>query len=92
MNRTREWVSTGEMSKSLGIHPKTLLKLRADDHSPFIEGNDYRWAGCTSKGKLQWHQVHAENSFTSSKRMNLAAIETYSRNSPHSQRRTNGQA
>jgi len=65
------------MAAHLGIHPKTLLELRRLKRSPFKEGRDFRWAGLTSTGRLQWNQDAAELAFTIFKRLPSSSVETF---------------
>ncbi len=77
MTTTKDWISTAAMATHLGIHPQTILKLRRSDLSPFREGVDFRWAGLTTNGNLQWHLANAESSFTNFHRLTSDQFETY---------------
>ena len=52
MSNTRIWVDTAAMADRLGIHPKTLLRLRKKQLSPFQEGTHYRYGGLTTGAPL----------------------------------------
>jgi hypothetical protein len=74
-----EWLDTPEMARRFGIHPKTLLKLRAAYFSPFREGEHYRRRGLTTRAPLHWHPVRAEEAFTGFKRVDPSSVEAFSR-------------
>jgi len=77
MTLASAWVPTASMAAHLGIHPKTLLELRRLKRSPFKEGRDFRWAGLTSSGRLQWSQDATEAAFTVFKRLPGSSVETF---------------
>ena len=78
MTTTRSWVDTAAMANRLGIHPKTLLRLRKQPHSPFQEGQHYRYGGLTTGAPLQWFPERTEASFTNFRRIDVSAVETFS--------------
>ena len=65
------------MSEHLGIHKQTLLKLRRADRYPFKETRDFRWAGMTTAGRLQWNRDAAELAFTRFKRISPVTCESF---------------
>jgi hypothetical protein len=71
------WLTTTQMSEHLGIHKQTLLKLRRADRSPFKETRDFRWAGMTTAGRLQWNRDAAELAFTRFKRISPVTCESF---------------
>ncbi len=71
------WLSSARMADHLGIHTKTLLKLRRIQRSPFREGAHYRWAGLTTAGTLQWNPAPTEQAFTTFKRLPSGSFETF---------------
>lgn len=73
-----QWIPTPEMADRLGIHPKTLLRLRRQSFAPFREGMHYRRGGMTTAAPLQWHPEATESAFTSFRRIDPAAVETFS--------------
>ena len=52
------------MAGRLDIHPKTLLRLRAEAFSPFREGVHFRHGGLTTRAPFQWHGDRCEEAFT----------------------------
>ncbi len=70
------WWSTQQMASHLGIHKTTLLDLRRLTKT-FKEGRDFRWKGLTRRGSLQWHPQKTEEAFSSSKRIPVASVETF---------------
>ncbi len=69
------------MAKILGIHRDTLLSLKRLTKT-FKEGKDYRFSGLTRNKKgsrIQWHPISAQQSFSSSKRIPVASVETFAR-------------
>ena len=78
MTTTRSWVDTAAMADRLGIHPKTLLRLRKQHHSPFQEGQHYRYGGLTTGAPLQWFPESADQAFTDFRRIPVSAVETFS--------------
>jgi hypothetical protein len=74
-----KWLETSAMAGHLGIHSKTLLKLRRLHGNPFREGTHYRRGGLTLRAPLQWHPLLTEEAFTSFRRMPATAVETFSR-------------
>ena len=71
------WISTPEMASRLGVHPKTLLKLRRCEFSPFREGVHFRRGGLSTLAPLQWETEAAERAFTSFRRIDPAQVETF---------------
>jgi len=65
------------MAEHLGIHKQTLLELRRAKRSPFKETRDFRWAGITSTGRLQWNRDAADLAFTRFKRITPPSRETF---------------
>jgi hypothetical protein len=63
------------MADHLGIHPRTLLRLRAASFSPFREGEHYRHRGLTTKAPLHWHSALSEEAFTTFRRIDPASAE-----------------
>jgi len=78
MSHTRTWVDTAAMAERLGIHPKTLLRLRKQLRSPFQEGTHYRYGGLTTGAPLQWFPESTDQAFTDFKRLPVSAVETFS--------------
>lgn len=72
------WLSTGQMAGRLGIHPKTLLRLRGADFSPFREGVHYRRGGLTTRAPFQWNGLLCEEAFTTFGRVDPATVEAFS--------------
>jgi transcriptional regulator with XRE-family HTH domain len=77
MTKTSSWVTSAEMAERLGIHVQTLLKLRRNKRSPFREGTDYRWAGITTAGILQWNPGPTEQAFCRFRRIPSGGFETF---------------
>ena len=61
---SEQWLTTSAMASRLGIHPKTLLRLRSSCFSPFQEGLHYRRGGLTTRAPFQWHGDRCEEAFT----------------------------
>ena len=78
MSNTRIWVDTAAMADRLGIHPKTLLRLRKQQHAPFAEGTHYRYGGLTTRAPLQWFPELTDQAFTDFRRVPVSAVETFS--------------
>lgn len=78
MSCTRTWVDTAVMAERLGIHPKTLLRLRKQLRSPFQEGTHYRYGGLTTGAPLQWFPEPTDQAFTDFRRVPASAVETFS--------------
>ena len=78
MSNTRIWVDTAAMAERLGIHPKTLLRIRKQPRSPFQEGAHYRYGGLTTGAPLQWFPESADQAFTDFQRGPVGAVETFS--------------
>jgi hypothetical protein len=78
MSNTRIWVDTAAMADRLGIHPKTLLRLRKQQHAPFAEGTHYRYGGLTTGAPLQWFPELTDQAFTDFRRVPVSAVETFS--------------
>lgn len=72
------WLDTAQMASRLRIHPKTLLRLRGADFSPFREGVHYRRGGLTTRAPFQWHGVLCEEAFTTFGRVDPATVEAFS--------------
>jgi hypothetical protein len=72
------WLETAQMAALLGIHRKTLLRLRSADINPFNEGEHYRRAGLTCRAPIHWHPIRTEEAFTGFKRTDPASIEAFS--------------
>lgn len=72
------WLDTYEMALHLGIHPKTLLRLRAADFTPFREGLHYRRGGLTTRAPFQWHRDRCELAFTDFGRVDPSTVEAFS--------------
>jgi hypothetical protein len=72
------WLTTPQMAGRLGVHPKTLLRLRAACFSPFREGEHYRRGGLTTKAPFQWHGDRSEEVFTSFGRVDPTDVEAFS--------------
>ena len=84
-----QWIDTAAIAAHLGVHPKTLKRLK-NTTAMFEEGIDYRFAGASTRAPLQWqyevavrsgstkwqYEV-AEKSFTHFKRIDPAEVETY---------------
>lgn len=64
MTTIRLFVKTQEMADLLGIHSKTLLRLRKKPFSPFKEGIHYRYGGLTTGAPLQWFPEITNQAFT----------------------------
>ncbi len=73
-----QWLNTAQMAGRLGVHPKTLLRLRAAHFSPFQEGLHYRRGGLTTKAPFQWHGDRCEEAFTQFGRVDPATVEAFS--------------
>ncbi|MFM7641539.1 MAG: hypothetical protein ACKO45_08315 [Cyanobium sp.] len=73
------WLTTAQMAGRLGVHPKTLLRLRAASFSPFCEGVHFRRGGLTTKAPFQWHGERCEEAFTAFGRVDPASVEAFSR-------------
>ena len=71
-----QWIDTAAMAAHLGVHPKTLKRLK-NTTVMFEEGIDYRLAGASTRAPLQWQYEVAEKSFTHFKRIDPAEVETY---------------
>jgi hypothetical protein len=71
------WVNTVEMAAFLGIHPKTLYRLKAIPNSPFKESVHFRRRGLTSRAPLQWSPELTEKAFTGFRRLDPAGVETF---------------
>ena len=71
-----QWIDTATMAAHLGVHPKTLKRLK-NTTAMFEEGIDYRFAGASTRAPLQWHLEATEQSFTHFKRIDPAEVETY---------------
>ena len=74
-----QWLDTPQMAQRFGIHPKTLLRLRAASFSPFREGEHYRRRGLTTRAPLHWHPTLSEEAFTAFKRIDPSSVEAFSR-------------
>jgi hypothetical protein len=72
------WLDSPSMASRLGIHVKTLLKLRRQPYSPFREGEHYRRGGLSTLAPLQWEPEVTERAFTSFRRIDPALVETFS--------------
>jgi len=83
--KIQSWVSSAVMADHLGIHRQTLLKLRRDGRSPFVEGSHYRWSGMTTAGSLQWNIATTEAAFTGFRRMPASSVETFGLHQSHAQ-------
>ncbi|WP_411876842.1 hypothetical protein [Vulcanococcus limneticus] len=66
------------MAQQLGIHPKTLLRLRRQPYSPFREAEHFRHGGLSTRAPLQWQPLATEQAFTSFRRIDPAAVEAFS--------------
>ncbi len=75
---SEQWLDTAQMAGRLRIHPKTLLRLRGADFSPFREGVHYRRGGLTTRAPFQWHGVLCEEAFTTFGRVDPATVEAFS--------------
>jgi hypothetical protein len=73
------WLGTEEMAAQLGIHPKTLLRLRRQPFSPFVEGQHFRRGGLSTRSPLQWEPVSTDAAFTGFRRIDPTQVETFSR-------------
>ncbi len=73
------WVSSAEMASALGCSKYTLLKIRRQDWSPFIEGVHFRWIGLSNQGTLSWQQEATQIAFSSFRRIRPDQVETYSK-------------
>lgn len=71
------WIDTPAMAERLRVHPKTLLKLRRQPYSPFVEGLHYRRGGLTTLAPLQWQPEATEAAFTGFRRIDPAQVETF---------------
>ena len=71
-----QWIDTATMAAHLGVHPKTLKRLK-NTTAMFEEGIDYRFAGASTRAPLQWHLEATEEAFTRFKRIDPAEVETY---------------
>ena len=71
-----QWIDTAAMAAHLGVHPKTLKRLK-NTTAMFEEGIDYRFAGASTRAPLQWHLETTEQSFTRFKRIDPSEVETY---------------
>jgi hypothetical protein len=76
---SEQWLATTQMAGHLGIHPKTLLRLRVARFTPFQEGVHYRRGGLTTRAPFQWHSDRCEGAFTDFSRVDPAAVEAFSR-------------
>ena len=79
MSKTRIWVDTAAMAERLGIHPKTLLRLRKEMHSPFQEGTHFRYGGLTTGAPLQWFPEQTDQAFTDFRRIPVSAVEAFTK-------------
>jgi hypothetical protein len=77
MSSTRIWVDTAAMAERLAIHPKTLLRLRKQQRSPFHEGAHYRYGGLTTGAPLQWFPEATDQAFTDFQRVPVSAVESF---------------
>ncbi len=75
---SEQWLTTAAMAARLGIHPKTLLRLRSACFSPFHEGVDYRRGGLTTRAPFQWQGDLCEEAFTGFGRVDPASVEAFS--------------
>ncbi len=73
-----KWLTTSDMARRLGIHPKTLLRLRRQDFSPFNQGKHFRFGGITTAAPLQWQPAETELAFTSFSRVDPHRVEAFS--------------
>lgn len=73
-----QWLDTAEMADRLSIHPKTLLRLRAAEFSPFKEGSHYRRGGLTTRAPFQWQSELCEEAFTEFSRVDPTRVEAFS--------------
>ena len=78
MSNTRIWVDTAAIADRLGIHPKTLLRLRKQQRAPFVEGIHYRYGGLTTGAPLQWFPEQTDQAFTDFRMVPVSAVETFS--------------
>ncbi len=76
---SEQWLTTAQMAGRLGVHAKTLLRLRSACFSPFHEGVHYRRGGLTTKAPFQWHGDRSELAFTQFGRVDPASVEAFSR-------------
>jgi hypothetical protein len=74
-----QWLNTAQMADRLGVHPKTLLRLRVASFTPFQEGVHYRRGGLTTRAPFQWHGDLCERAFTDFGRVDPASVEAFSR-------------
>jgi hypothetical protein len=72
------WLSSDEMASQLGLHAKTLLRLRRQPFSPFTEGKHFRRGGLSTRAPLQWEPISTEAAFTSFHRVDPAQVEVFS--------------
>jgi hypothetical protein len=75
----RRWQSSDDMASEVGLHPRTLLRLRRQPFSPFEEGLHFRRGGLSTGAPLPWEPVATEAAFTSFCRIDSAQVETFSR-------------
>ncbi len=66
------------MADRLSIHPKTLLRLRAAEFSPFKVGSHYRRGGLTTRAPFQWQSELCEEAFTEFSRVDPTRVEAFS--------------
>ena len=76
MTQQIKWLTTQEMATHLRVHKTTLLDLRRLTKT-FREGRDFRRAGLSKRGTIQWHPIKAEEAFSNSKRIPVASVETF---------------
>lgn len=76
---SEQWLTTAGMAARLGIHPKTLLRLRGSAFSPFREGLHFRRAGLTIRAPIQWHGDRCEEAFTEFGRVDPSSVEAFTR-------------
>jgi hypothetical protein len=74
-----KWVTTFEMAVQLGIHSKTLLRLKNAHFTPFEQGWHYRRGGLTTRAPVQWHMARTEEAFTEFHRVNPDSVEGFTR-------------
>ena len=75
----RQTLSTVEMANRLGCTDKALRLLKNQDDSPFIQGRHYRYAGLSTRSKVQWFPVETDEAFTSWQRPGPRSIEAMER-------------
>ena len=75
---TSNWTDTATAAAHCKIHSETLKRLRREEHGPFKQGRDFRWAGL-GKGKLQWNLEHVDTSLTNFRREPAGAVENFDR-------------